>query len=71
MRTQIKSNLEKSASLYADHAENKVLKLQHAYLSEYQSQQYAYSANVLPRPQASEPFDEGGANVIYEFQLGL
>jgi hypothetical protein len=48
---RIKSNITISASRYIDHAENKVLKLQEAYLRKYQSQQYAYPANVSQRPK--------------------
>ena len=51
MINRTKSNLDKSTSLYADHAENKVSNLQQAYLRKYQSQQYAYSTNVSRRPQ--------------------
>ena len=71
MIIRAKKNLEKSASLYADHAENKVSNLQQAYLWKYQSQRYENFANVSPRSQASEPSDEGRADVTHGFQLGL
>ena len=49
-----------SASWYARHAENKVSRLQQAYLRKYQPQRYAYSANVSQRPQ-EDPYDEFGS----------
>ena len=71
MIIRAKKNLEKSASLYADYAENKVSNLQQAYLWKYQSQRYENSANVSPRSRASETSDEGSADVTHGFQLGL
>ena len=53
------NNLNVSASCYADHAENKVSRLQQAYLRKYQPQQYAYSANVSQRPQG-DPYSGFG-----------
>ena len=69
MITRTKRNLEKSALLYADHAENKVSNLQQAYLRKYQSQQYAYSANVSPRPQ-DIPSKRFGSRVPALFLVG-
>ncbi|KAN0140324.1 hypothetical protein V8E53_002220 [Lactarius tabidus] len=50
-RERIEKNLKSSAAGYADHAENRVSKLQQAYLRKYQPQQHAYSANASQRPQ--------------------
>ena len=55
----MKNYLNASASCYADHAEKKMSQLQQAYLRKYQTQQYAYSANVSQRLQ-DDPGPFGG-----------
>ncbi|KAI9429823.1 Rho GTPase activation protein [Lactarius indigo] len=51
-RNRIEEDLKRSAKNYADHAENKVSKLQQAYLKKYYPQQYATSPEVSQRPQS-------------------
>jgi hypothetical protein len=50
-RKRIENDLKSSAMGYADRAENKLSKLQKAYLRKYQPQQHAYSGNVSQHPQ--------------------
>jgi hypothetical protein len=50
-RERVAGDLKRSASWYADHAENTVSKLQQAYLKKYQSQEYDYFSNASQRPQ--------------------
>ena len=50
-RSRINRNLKISASIYADHAEKNISKLQQAYLKKNRSQHYAYSAYVSQRLQ--------------------
>ncbi|KAH9165429.1 hypothetical protein EDB89DRAFT_302679 [Lactarius sanguifluus] len=51
-RHRIEEDLKKSATSYADHAENKVSKLQQAYLKKYYPQQYATPTEASQRPQS-------------------
>ena len=45
-RKRVEEDLEDSATKYADHAENTILKLQQAYLKKYHPRQYAHSNDV-------------------------
>ena len=68
IRYRMMNNLNVSASCYADHAENKVSRLQQAYLRKYQPQKYAYSANVSQRPQ-DDQYDRFGSMRSASFSL--
>ncbi|KAI9453211.1 Rho GTPase activation protein [Lactarius psammicola] len=50
-RKRVEEDLEYSTARYADHAENKILKLQQAYLKKYHPRQYAHSTDVSQSPQ--------------------
>ena len=62
------TDLDGSASWYADHAENEVSQLQQAYMRKYQPQQYAYSSNVSQRPQ-DDQYDRFGSMRSASFSL--
>ena len=62
-------DLNLSASCYAAYAENKISKLQQAYLRKYQPQRYRDLREDW-QGLASEPSEEGIANVTHAFQLG-
>jgi hypothetical protein len=49
-RKRIAEDLKESTAKYADHAENKISKLQQAYLKKYHPQKYASSSEALQRP---------------------
>jgi hypothetical protein len=68
IRNRTKKNLNISASHYADHAENRVSKLQQAYSRKYQPQQYAYSANVSQRPQDAPNKRFGRVSALFRGQ---
>ncbi|KAH8989386.1 hypothetical protein EDB86DRAFT_3081124 [Lactarius hatsudake] len=51
-RNRIEEELKRSATSYADYAENKVSKLQRAYLKKYYPQQYVTPTETSPRPQS-------------------
>ncbi|KAH9049278.1 hypothetical protein EDB83DRAFT_2522820 [Lactarius deliciosus] len=51
-RNRIEEDLKRSATSYADHAENKVSKLQQAYLKKYYPQQYVTPTETSQRPQS-------------------
>ncbi|KAH9175092.1 hypothetical protein EDB89DRAFT_2138609 [Lactarius sanguifluus] len=51
-RNRIEECLQRSATSYADHAENKVSKLQQAYLKKYYPQQHATPTEASQRPQS-------------------
>ncbi|KAI9433334.1 hypothetical protein H4582DRAFT_1003264 [Lactarius indigo] len=50
-RNRVEEGLEKSATKYADHAENTILKLQKAYLKKHHPRQYAQSTDVSQHSQ--------------------
>jgi hypothetical protein len=50
-RERVGGELKRSASDYADHAENRISKLQQEYLKKYQSQEYGHFADSSQRPQ--------------------
>ncbi|KAH9059290.1 Rho GTPase activation protein [Lactarius vividus] len=52
-RKRIEENLKRSAALYADHAENKISKLQQVYLKKYPPHQYARSTYMSQRPEVA------------------
>ena len=51
IRRQIKEDLKASAAKYADHAENKISKLQQAYLKKYHPQEYSHPTEVSQPPE--------------------
>jgi ATP-dependent exoDNAse (exonuclease V) beta subunit len=64
-RKRVEGDLKRSASEYADHAENTLSKLQQEYLKKYQSQEYDTFADASQRPQ------DGNVDITHGFQLGL
>ena len=50
-RKRVEEDLEESTAKYADHVENKISKLQQAYLKQHHPQQYAHSTDVSQRPE--------------------
>ncbi|KAH8989390.1 Rho GTPase activation protein [Lactarius hatsudake] len=59
-RKRIEENLKRSAALYADHAENKISKLQQVYLKKYHPHQYTRSTHMLQRPEDAPNKSLGG-----------
>jgi hypothetical protein len=53
-RKRVEEDLEDSAAKYADHAENKILKLQQAYLKKYHPRQYAHSDDGSQRAESRQ-----------------
>ncbi|KAN0140318.1 Rho GTPase activation protein, partial [Lactarius tabidus] len=54
-RKRVEGDLKRSASEYANHAENTLSKLQQEYLKKYRSQEYDTFADASQRPQDGNP----------------
>lgn len=79
---RVEEDLKESAAQYADHVENKFLKLQEAYFKQHHPQQYCPEdvrnkgfggkVSALFRPRRdSEPSEEGIVNITHEFRVGV
>jgi hypothetical protein len=80
-RMRIEDDLKESAAHYSDHVENKISKLQEAYLRKYHPQQccpedvrnkgFGGKVSALFRPRRDSEPEEGIVNATHEFQLGV
>jgi hypothetical protein len=69
-RKRIEEDLKRSAEKYADHAEDKISKLQEAYLRKNRPQKYAYSANnISQRPPSRETPNRRFGGKVSTFSL--
>ncbi|KAH9008426.1 hypothetical protein EDB83DRAFT_2531807 [Lactarius deliciosus] len=68
-RKRVEEGLEESATKYADHAENTILRLQQAYLKKHNPRQYAQSTDALQYSQ-DVPKKKFGNTVSVSAQFG-
>ncbi|KAH9024574.1 hypothetical protein EDB85DRAFT_2181507 [Lactarius pseudohatsudake] len=64
-KNRIEEDLKRSATSYADHAENKVAKFQQAYLKKYYPQQYTTPTETSQRPQSVPNKRFGGVSSLF------